>query len=146
MSLRDFNNAPFSDDPTALHTAPSGNGAGLKSFHTTQPEDIEPNNMPKIVGAVAVALMIGVAGELCAALNEIKNDEGEYLSGADMIGSIYTMAAMVVLAMESEGAPAKTIRQIIETAPQMIRGMIPPLKMMRDAGHKAGLSDTEGHA
>jgi hypothetical protein len=62
MSLRDFNNAPFSDDPTALHTAPSGNGAGLDSFHTTQPEDIEPNNLPKIVGAVAVALMVGVAG------------------------------------------------------------------------------------
>jgi hypothetical protein len=62
MSLRDFNNAPFSDDPTALHNAPSGNGAGLKSFHTTQPEDIEPNNMPKIVGAVVVALMVGVAG------------------------------------------------------------------------------------
>jgi len=62
MSLRDFNNVPFSDDPTALHTVPSGNGAGLESFHTTQPEDIEPNNMPKIVGAVAVALMIGVAG------------------------------------------------------------------------------------
>src|SRR4051812_18295928 len=62
MSLRDFNNAPFSDDPTALHNAPSGNGTGLDSFHTTQPEDIEPNNMSKLVGAVAVALMIGAAG------------------------------------------------------------------------------------
>jgi hypothetical protein len=62
MSLRDFNNAPFSDDPTALHTAPSGNGGGLESFHTVQPEDVEPNNMPKIIGAVAVALMVGVAG------------------------------------------------------------------------------------
>ena len=62
MSLRDFNNAPFSDDPTALHNEPSGNGAGLESFHTTQPEDVEPNNMPKLVGAVAVALMIVAAG------------------------------------------------------------------------------------
>src|SRR5258707_13317417 len=61
MSLRDFN-APFPDDPAALHNAPSGNGAGLASFHTTQPEDIQPNSMPKIVGAVAVALMIGAAG------------------------------------------------------------------------------------
>jgi hypothetical protein len=61
MSLRDFN-APFPDDPTALHTAPLGNSAGLESFHTTQPEDVEPNNMPKIVGGVVVALMVGVAG------------------------------------------------------------------------------------
>src|SRR5690349_3723280 len=61
MSLRDFN-APFPDDPRALHNAPLGNGAGLENFHTKQPEDIEPNNMPKIVGAVAVALMIGAAG------------------------------------------------------------------------------------
>ena len=60
MSLRDFNTS--SDDPIALHHAPSGNGAGLDSFHTKQPEDIAPSNMPKIVGAVAVALMIGTAG------------------------------------------------------------------------------------
>ena len=58
MSLRDFN-APFPDDPRALHNVPSGNGAGLEDFHTVQPEDIEPNNTPKIIGAVAVALMIG---------------------------------------------------------------------------------------
>ena len=61
MSLRDFN-APFPDDPRALHNEPLGNNAGLDSFHTRQPEDIEPSNMPKIVGGVAVALMIGVAG------------------------------------------------------------------------------------
>jgi len=107
-------------------------------------EDFEKMMTEKGGAVPHMMMMIGVAGELCAALNEIKNDEGEYLSGADMIGSIYTMAAMVVLAMESDGASAKTIRQIIETAPQMIRGMIPPLKMMRDAG--IGLSDTEGHA
>jgi hypothetical protein len=62
MSLRDFNNAPFPDDPRALHNDPLGNGAGLENFHTVQPDDIEPNNTPKIVGAVAVALMVGVAG------------------------------------------------------------------------------------
>src|SRR6185312_8295728 len=62
MSLRDFNNAPFPDDPRALHNEPLGNSAGLESFHTIQPEDVSPNNTPKIVGAVAVALMVGVAG------------------------------------------------------------------------------------
>ena len=62
MSLRDFNNAPFPNDPHALHNEPLGNGAGLDSFHTVQPEDIEPNNTPKIIGGIAVALMIGVAG------------------------------------------------------------------------------------
>jgi len=62
MSLRDFNNAPFPDDPRALHNDPLGNSAGLESFHTIQPEDVSPNNTPKIVGAVAVALMVGVAG------------------------------------------------------------------------------------
>ena len=62
MSLRDFNNAPFPDDPRALHNDPLGNSAGLENFHTIQPEDIAPNNTPKIVGAVAVALMVGVAG------------------------------------------------------------------------------------
>jgi outer membrane biosynthesis protein TonB len=61
MSLRDFNNT-LSDDPIALHTTPLGNGAGLDSFHTTNPEDREPNNTPKIVGALAVALIVGVAG------------------------------------------------------------------------------------
>jgi hypothetical protein len=61
MSLRDFN-VPSTDDPTALHNAPLGNGSGLDTFHTRQPEDIEPSNMPKIVGAVAVALMVGAAG------------------------------------------------------------------------------------
>ncbi len=61
MSLRDFN-APFPNDPRALHNAPLGNSSGLEGFHTKQPEDIAPNNMPKIVGAVAVTLMIGAAG------------------------------------------------------------------------------------
>jgi hypothetical protein len=61
MSLRDFN-MPSSDDPIALHNAPLGNGAGLDSFHTVQPEDIAPNNTPKIIGALAVALMVGTAG------------------------------------------------------------------------------------
>jgi hypothetical protein len=62
MSLRDFNNTPFPDDPTALHNRPVGNESGLGNFHTVQPEDIEPNNTPKIVGAIAVALMVGAAG------------------------------------------------------------------------------------
>jgi len=62
MSLRDFNNGQFPDDPTALHHVPMGNESGLENFHTVQPEDIEPSNTPKIVGAIAVALMVGVAG------------------------------------------------------------------------------------
>ena len=62
MTLRDFNNTQFPDDPTALHHGPVGNDSGLEDFHTVQPEDIEPNNTPKIVGAIAVALMVGVAG------------------------------------------------------------------------------------
>ena len=61
MSLRDFDTPP-SDDPIALHNEPMGNGAGLSTFHTTHPEDREPNNTPKIVGAVAIALMVGAAG------------------------------------------------------------------------------------
>ncbi len=60
MSPRDFNSP--SDDPIALHNSPQGNGGGLGNFHTTNPEDREPNNTPKIVGALAVALMIGAAG------------------------------------------------------------------------------------
>ncbi len=60
MSLRDFNSP--SDDPIALHNSPQGNGGGLGNFHTIHPEEREPNNTPKIVGALAVALMIGAAG------------------------------------------------------------------------------------
>jgi hypothetical protein len=59
--MRNFN-TQFPDDPRALHNEPLGNGSGLESFHTTLPEDIEPNKTPKIVGTLAVALMIGVAG------------------------------------------------------------------------------------
>lgn len=61
MSLRDFNTVPPSDDPIALHNEPMGNGAGLSNFHTTHPEEREPSNTPKIVGAVAVALMVSAA-------------------------------------------------------------------------------------
>jgi hypothetical protein len=61
MSLRDFN-TQYSDDPIALHTSPVGNGGGLDNFHTVHPEDSETNNTPKILGALAVALMIGAAG------------------------------------------------------------------------------------
>jgi hypothetical protein len=60
MSLRDFN-TPSSEDPSALHNDPLGNGAGLGSVHTTDPEASEPSRTPQIVGAVAVALMVGVA-------------------------------------------------------------------------------------
>lgn len=61
MSLRDFNNTPASDDPIALHNEPLGNGAGLSDFHTVNVEEREISNTPKIVGAVAVALMVGAA-------------------------------------------------------------------------------------
>ena len=60
MSLRDIygNN---DDTPVVLNTQPLGNGSGLGDFHTINPEEREPNNMPKIIGGVAVALMIGAA-------------------------------------------------------------------------------------
>ena len=61
MSLRDDFNTPAFDDPTALHHEPLGNGAGLSDFHTVNVEESERSNTPKIVGAVAVALMVGVA-------------------------------------------------------------------------------------
>ena len=61
MSLRDIysNNEPTT---ISLHTEPQGNGAGLDNFHTVNPEDRAPNNTGKIVGALAVALMVGAAG------------------------------------------------------------------------------------
>jgi hypothetical protein len=58
--LRDFNSN--NDRIIALQNEPMGNGSGLDSFHTIHPEDVEPSNTPKIVGALAVALMVGVAG------------------------------------------------------------------------------------
>ncbi len=61
MSLRDFNSS--SDDrPVILNTDPVGNAGGLGGFHTVNPEDREPNNIPKIVGGLVVALMLGGAG------------------------------------------------------------------------------------
>ena len=60
MSLRDFNEP--SQPIGTLHTDPSGNSAGLDAFHTVHPEERAPNNTPKIVGALAVALMVGAAG------------------------------------------------------------------------------------
>jgi hypothetical protein len=60
MSLRDFN-TPMSDDPTALHHAPLGNNSGLSEFHTVSVDEREPSNTPKIVGALAIALMVGAA-------------------------------------------------------------------------------------
>ena len=61
MSLRDIygNN---NDTPVILNTEPLGNGSGLGDFHTVNPEEREPNNMPKIIGGLAVALMVGAAG------------------------------------------------------------------------------------
>ena len=60
MSLRDFNSND--DRPISLQNEPLGNGSGLDAFHTVHPETNETISTPKIVGAVAVALMIGVAG------------------------------------------------------------------------------------
>jgi hypothetical protein len=65
MSLRDIysNNEPTNNSGNiSLHNEPQGNGAGLDNFHTVNPEDREPNNTGKIVGALAVALMVGAAG------------------------------------------------------------------------------------
>lgn len=65
MSLRDIysNNEPNNvSGNISLHTESQGNGAGLDNFHTVNPEDREPNNTGKIVGALAVALMVGAAG------------------------------------------------------------------------------------
>jgi hypothetical protein len=60
MSLRDFNSSE--DRPISLQNEPAGNGSGLSSFHTVNPEDVAPSNTPKIVGALAVALIVGAAG------------------------------------------------------------------------------------
>ena len=61
MSLRDIygNN---DDAPIVLNHEPLGNGSGLGNFHTVNPEDRIPNNTPKIIGGLAVALMLGAAG------------------------------------------------------------------------------------
>lgn len=61
MSLRDFN-APSDERPVTLTHEPIGNGAGLSSFHTVSPEERQPNHTGKIVGALAVALMVGAGG------------------------------------------------------------------------------------
>jgi hypothetical protein len=60
MSLRDFNSTD--DRSTSLQNEPLGNGSGLGSFHTVNPEDVAPSNTPKIVGALAVALIVGAVG------------------------------------------------------------------------------------
>lgn len=65
MSLRDF--GPSEERTLTLNHEPlsheaGGNGSGLGEFHTVHPEEIEPNNTGKIVGALAVALMVGAAG------------------------------------------------------------------------------------
>jgi hypothetical protein len=60
MSLRDFNSTD--DRSISLQNEPLGNGSGLGNFHTVNPEDVAPSNTPKIVGALAVALMVGAAG------------------------------------------------------------------------------------
>jgi hypothetical protein len=61
MSLRDIYGTN-EDRPIILNTDPVGNTGGLGGFHTINPEDREPNNMPKILGGLAVALMLGAAG------------------------------------------------------------------------------------
>lgn len=61
MTLRDFN-APSGERSIILTHEPVGNGAGLSGFHTVSPEAREPNNTGKIVGALAVALMVGAGG------------------------------------------------------------------------------------
>lgn len=65
MSLRDF--GPTEERTVILNHEPlshevGGNGSGLSEFHTVSSEEIEPNNTGKIVGALAVALMVGAAG------------------------------------------------------------------------------------
>lgn len=60
MSSGDFNSAD--GRPIFLQGQPLGNGAGLGNFHTVNPEYAEPSNTSKIVGVLAVALMVGVAG------------------------------------------------------------------------------------
>ena len=79
MSLRDeifSNNETMSEPVSPVSTGPLfverdpvivddrivDDGGALDSFHTTNPEDREPNNTGKILGALAVALMVGAAG------------------------------------------------------------------------------------
>ena len=61
MSLRDIH-TPNDDKLVILNAEPMGNGGGLGDFHTVSPEDREPNNTPKILGGLVVALMLGAAG------------------------------------------------------------------------------------
>ena len=61
MSLRDIYTTN-DDKPIILNAEPMGNGSGLGDFHTINPEDREPSNTPKILGGLAVALMLGAAG------------------------------------------------------------------------------------
>ena len=120
MSLRDFN-APFPSDPRALHNEPLGNSAGLKSFHTTQPQDSEPNNMPKIIGAAVVALMVGTAGvvlyassgsqpkPVVTASNEPAPPPAPAAPAASMAMDANTPAAQPVATdTSSQAAPVKT--------------------------------------
>src|SRR5471032_1066736 len=60
MSLRDFNSTD--DRSISLQNEPLGNGSGLGTFHTVNPDDVAPSNTPKIVGALAVALIVGAVG------------------------------------------------------------------------------------
>jgi hypothetical protein len=52
---------PFEFEPRPENDMKPRNAA-LSSFHTTAPEDSRLNNTGKIVGALAVALMVGAAG------------------------------------------------------------------------------------
>lgn len=72
MSLRDIygNN---DDKPVVLNTEPLGNGSGLGDFHTINPEEREPNNMPKIIGGLAVALMVGAVGAYVYSMSGTSN-------------------------------------------------------------------------
>jgi len=66
MSLRDFNTptetSPYAGDPLIRSVSEPASADGLGTFHTINPEDREPNHTPKIVGALAVALMMGGVG------------------------------------------------------------------------------------
>ena len=107
MSLRDFH-TPYSDDPTALHHMPKGNETGLESFHTVQPEDIEPNNMPKIVGAVAVALMVSAAGVALYASQGSSSSQPKQMIAAAPAATVPVNPVPAAAPLPDAGIPAST--------------------------------------
>lgn len=116
MSLRDFNTTSFPDDPTALHHESAGNESGLGNFHTVQPEDIEPNNTPKIAGAIAVALMVGAAGVALYASHGSSTHTKQIVAAAPAPVAPPPAAALMPVTETPAAAPEPVAKQATKAA------------------------------